>query len=290
MSQTAYNTAPAAGYAGLEVDSEPARKLQAINEEVASIPFGVALVRGTDGDKAKLPAAASDALKLLGIALSTYWQDNRELSSNLAVKAGDVCNVIEEGAVWVLAEQDVVKGDPVFMRIATSGGNTQLGKLRKDVDSGTAVRLRGAVFDSTGVAGAPVKVRLRAPLGGSDEGFMWSAAHAQVTATTVVPLFQNRSDRHLLIKGLKYFNATGLVADATNFFAITVENAANDKTFGTWSTETGEEGSAGAGEYEALTLGPDLVVAPGEAVELVLTEGGTATLPAGTIFLEGEYL
>jgi hypothetical protein len=288
--QTTYSTDPAVGYAGLEVDTEPSRKLHAINEEVAAIPFGVALVRGTDGDKAKLPAAAGDALKLLGIALSTYWQDNRSLSGSAGVAAGDVCTVIEEGAVWALPEQDVVKGDPVFMRITANGGNTQLGALRKDVDSGNAVRLRNAYWDSVATAGSPAKVRLRAPLGGSDEGFMWSAVHAQVTATTTVPLFQNRSDRHLLIKGLKYYNATGLAQDATNFFAITVENAAGNKVFGTWSTETGEEGSVGAGEYEALTLGANLVVAPGEAVELVLTEGGTATLPAGTIFLEGEYL
>src|SRR5690606_8720039 len=120
---------------------------------------------------------------------------------------------------------------------------------------------------------------LRAPLGGSEEGFALRVDHAQVTATTTVQLFKNRSDRHLLIKGLQYLNATGLAEDVANYFAITVQDDADSKVYGTWSTETGEEGSAGAGDYEALTLGADLVVAPGEEVKLVLTETGTATLP-----------
>lgn len=287
---TTYNTEPPVGYPGLEADSEPARKLHAINEEASAIPFGVALVRGTSGDKAKLPASPADALKVIGIALSTYWQDNRGLNDSDGVAPADVLNVIEEGSVWAVPEQDVAKGEPVFMRVAAKGPLAQLGSLRKDADDGTAVRLRGAYWDSAAANGTLALVRLRAPLGGSDEGFHQRTEHDQATATTEVALFKNRSDRHLLIRALRYYNATGLAAHASDFFAITVEDAAGTKVYGTWSTEDGEEGTIAAGAYVDLVLGDDLVVAPDEEVVLQLTETGTATLPAGAVIIDGDYL
>jgi len=294
MSQTTYATERALGYAGTEVDTEPSIKKHAVNEEAVALPFGVLVARGASDGYAKLPDTAADVFALLGAVLSTYWQDNRSLSNADGVKAGEPMNVMEEGGMWVLCEQDVATADlgkDVFVRITSDGSsNTQLGKVRKDVDSGRAVHVRGATFDSIGTAGTPIKMRLRAPLGGSDDAGPFKADHAGVTADTTVPLFRNRSDRHMRIKAVDYYNATGLATHADNWFVIAVQNAAGTKVLADWSTDTGEEGTIAAATYVSLTLGADVIVTPGEEVVLQLTEGGTATLPAGQVTINAEYI
>ncbi len=292
--QTTYSTTRPLGVAGMEIDTEPALKKHAVNEESVAIPFGVFVARGASSGYAKLPDIATDARAILGVVLSTYWQDNRSLDNADGVKAGDPMNVIEEGGVWVLCEQDVTTADlgmDAFVRITSDGStNTQLGKVRKDVDSGRAVHVRGATFDSTGAAGTPVKLRLRATLGGTDAVSPMVFAHAQAAADTTVPLFKNRTDRHMRITAIDYYNATGLAEDATNFFELVVRDAAGTKVYGSWSTETDEEGTIAAATYVSLTLGANLVVAPGEEVVLLLDETETATLPAGSVTIHAEYI
>lgn len=294
MSQTVYNSTPAVGFAGMEIDSEPSLKRAAILEESSAIPFGVFVKRGTADTQALLPASANDIPKLLGVALSTYWQNNRSLASALGIAAADTFDVIEEGGVWVLCEQDVLVADLgkcAYVRVTTDGGsNTQLGKVRKDVDTGRAVRVAGALFDSVATAGSPVKLRLRAPLGGVDAISPMRFDHAQVTGDTTLRLFKNDADRHMRIKSISYINPTGLAQDATNVFAIKVQDAAASKVYGTWDTTTGQNGTIAADTWVSLTLGTNLIVAPGEAVNLLLDEGGTATLPAGSVVVHAEMI
>lgn len=290
--QTSYATTRALGYAGLEVDTEPSLKKHAVNGESVAIPFGVVVCRHATDGKAKLPAAASDMLSVLGIALSTYWQDNRSLTGAEGVKAGEPFNIIEEGGVWVLCEQDVAAADlgkPVYARITTDGAtNTQLGKIRKDVDSGRAVRVAGIVFDSAGAAGTPIKVRLRAALGGSEVLAPMVFDHAQATGDVTQTLFKNASDRFLKLKAVQYLNATGLAEDAANFFEIKVSDGTT--VHASWSTKKDKEGTIAAATFVSLTLGAAPYIAPGATVSLILDETETATLPAGSLFVHGEYI
>lgn len=89
-----------------------------------------------------------------------------------------------------------------------------------------------------------------------------------------------------------YNNPTGLAAHATNYFNIKVLAGAN--VAANWSTESGQEGTLTGDEPVELTLGtgPNRALAAGDELALFLDENdaGTATLPAGRIVVELEYL
>lgn len=58
----------------------------------------------------------------------------------------DSVPLMKAGDVWVYVEEAVSDGDPVYVRIASSGGNTQLGAFRNDADSASCVQVVGATF------------------------------------------------------------------------------------------------------------------------------------------------
>ena len=97
--QTSYSAQAAVAFPGLEADIRESVKVHAINEESSAIPFGIALARGSSGDKTKLPAAATDVIK--GVAVQTSWADNQALSGSNGVDANGSLNLLERGAVWV---------------------------------------------------------------------------------------------------------------------------------------------------------------------------------------------
>jgi hypothetical protein len=116
-------------------------------------------------------------------------------------------------------------------------------------------------------------------------------AHAQVTGdTTGAVFFVGHPTKRVRITKVQYVNPTGLAADAANFFVLSIRNGAT--IVADWSTETGQEGAIGAGEYENFTLGADadLVLEAGEKLHYVLDETGTGTLPAGTFFIWAQVL
>jgi hypothetical protein len=83
-------------------------------------------------------------------------------------------DVLEQGTVWVLTEQNVTLSDSVFIRTDVSasptGTSPAVGKVRKDADPtgglasvDRAVVMANARFLSTALAGALVKVQLNLP-------------------------------------------------------------------------------------------------------------------------------
>ncbi len=104
--------------------------------------------------------------------------------------------------------------------------------------------------------------------------------HAQVTADTAAAHFWT-APYACKVSGVKYENPTGLATDATHFFVIKIQNAS--AVCALWSTDTGQEGTLSAATAVSMTLGAsaDCVLAAGDTLSVVLTEGGTATLPAG---------
>ncbi len=114
--------------------------------------------------------------------------------------------------------------------------------------------------------------------------------HAALTATTTVLTYKVPAGRTLRLDRASYVNPTGLVADAANSFTGTVKNGAtvaatvfNTATTGgaTLPVDTFVEGVLSATDASR-------VFQAGAVVSLVLTETGTATLPAGTFVLEGR--
>ena len=86
-------------------------------------------------------------------------------------------------------------------------------------------------------------------------------------------------------------NPTGLVADASNYFVITLQDGAT--VMATWSTLTGANGSLPANTFTQLVnsaVSGALDAAAGDTLSMVLTLHGTQTLPAGRLVLHGRYL
>lgn len=111
--------------------------------------------------------------------------------------------------------------------------------------------------------------------------------HAALTATTTIKIFKARRAGRLV--GAYYQNVTGLAADATNKFALTVQNGATVMASGVSNTDPD---LIAADTPEAFTLSAvagALNFAAGDVLSLVCTEAGTATLPAGSVGLEIEY-
>lgn len=123
------------------------------------------------------------------------------------------------------------------------------------------------------------------------EKFMLLKEHAQVTATTTIKLYKVPAGRSLRLTAAQYVNVTGLANDGTNAFAGTIQNGSNVAAL-LFNTDSGDA--------DVKAIAADTIVAAdlsatdafrtfaaGETVTLVLTEDGTATLPAGTVVLEG---
>lgn len=114
--------------------------------------------------------------------------------------------------------------------------------------------------------------------------------HASVTQTTTIKVYKVPAGRTFRLDRASYINVTGLAADGTNAFAGTVQNAATVAAT-LFNTDSGDaDGAALAADtfVEGVVVAAAAVFAAGDIVSLVLTEDAAATLPAGTLVLEGR--
>ena len=129
---------------------------------------------------------------------------------------------------------------------------------------------------------------------GQQEFFELAYDHVAVTATTTVKLARVPVGKKLRIDKVEYVNVTGLAEHADNHFDIAIELGGT--VAANWSTDDVDEGTIAADTFVDLTLSAtdaNLVAdasAAVVAVNLVLTETGTATLPAGRIVVWARYV
>lgn len=136
MSQTSYSQDPAIGFAGMIADGREHEIVALLNEEAsANLPMGVFVKLGTTDRTCKLPAASGD--NAYGLVIASADVDSASLASTDAIAPKRAANVGRKGAYFVLPEQTVAKGDPVYMRYTAGAGALTVGRLRKDAD-GTA--------------------------------------------------------------------------------------------------------------------------------------------------------
>lgn len=121
------------------------------------------------------------------------------------------------------------------------------------------------------------------------EPFRIPFAHGSTTADTTTKLYLVDAGQSFVITRVSYINPTGLAASATDFFNLKITDGTNIAA--NWSTvNTGGEGALTADTGVEFTLSATLAnrtIAGGEYVTLFLDETGTATLPAGSGFVEG---
>jgi len=159
MAQTSYTIdIPAVSYPGQIADASKVLDVLSVLNVAAAIPFGVFVSKdlsnsgGFDKLAGKVPATGTDITtlgSLLGVALceQTLAQDSSVAVPTWPIKSA--MPVMRKGRVWVLSETDVTDGAQIYVRHTASGGNTQLGKVRKDADSATAALAPGCVFRGT---------------------------------------------------------------------------------------------------------------------------------------------
>lgn len=288
MSQTSYPTSRDIGVAGLAREIISSRSMA--NGQGEALPAGVLVVEGDTDTEAKLPAAVDDIVsKAAGFAMFSHSYDNDDLAEGLVIPDGDDVGALVDGTILVEVEQTMTASDEVFVRITSDGGdNTQLGKVRKDIDAGRAVRLKGARLEKGAAAGELALLRVTGPLKGRGDVVVQNDVHIALTADATVQKFTVPADRHFVLTGASYHNVTGLAEDAANFFNIKVQTSA-DVVLANWSTETGAEGTIAADTVVDLTLAALAVrtLPPGTIIEVLYDEDGTATLPAGTLTFSG---
>jgi hypothetical protein len=91
-------------------------------EASAEIPFGLAVVQGTNPDEALIPAANTNLL--LGIVLHSHaFQKDNELGTT-GLKPKVVFSVRTRGRVWVTVDEAVALTDAVRVRMSGAGAGT----------------------------------------------------------------------------------------------------------------------------------------------------------------------
>lgn len=120
--------------------------------------------------------------------------------------------------------------------------------------------------------------------------------HAQVTGDTTLQLWL--ADARCRVLGAQYLNVTGLAEDTTNVFAIKVvkDDGATPVIVASWSSDSdllAASASIPVDTILPLTLTEtdlDRILEPGNWLELLLDEGGAATLPAGSLMVKLAYV
>ncbi len=129
---------------------------------------------------------------------------------------------------------------------------------------------------------------IRRPNHAIQEKFSVSFDHPSATATTTWKIFQ--AERACIIDRVDYINVTGLAADATNKFVLTVQNAAVVVASGISNTSPAAIAADTFASFTMSVVAGATALAAQDVLSLVATEAATATLPAGRLVVTGRYL
>lgn len=116
--------------------------------DTAGIPYGVFVAKAAAGT-VKVPVLTGD-VTATGVGFM-YLDDTRQFNT-VGVPLNGNCAILRKGYIYVLTETAFAEEGAVFARFTANGGNTQLGKIRNDTDSGNAVAVPNARFVTTGSA------------------------------------------------------------------------------------------------------------------------------------------
>lgn len=141
--QSTYASSISDAVAGMVANMETANKLTRLCEDSGGVGFGKALFQGTNDNQ--VTATASTAF--IGISM----KDVTAIDSTAdTYPQYDNVSVLNKGVIWVLAGGTVAAGEAVYV---DGSGNF--------VESASgATALSGVTFDSSGVDGDLVRIRL----------------------------------------------------------------------------------------------------------------------------------
>lgn len=128
-----------------------------LNSGNAVIPFGRALVQGTNADEALLPSGGSGVF--VGIAVLTQaYEVVKDSSGDVGYPADVAMDVLDQGDIVVYVEEAVAPGDAVYFRHTANGaGKAIVGRFRNDADTATCTQVTNARWISK-TAGAGLAI------------------------------------------------------------------------------------------------------------------------------------
>jgi hypothetical protein len=132
----------------------------------AAVPAGVLVCQGATADNAvKVPSTAALVAAAKGVviynALMPAPGDDATTNDFAAARA---VSIMLEGVIWVVCEDAIAAGAPVFCRYTANGaGKLQLGAVRSDADGGNAASLPNCRAVSTSTGAGVIKLRVNLP-------------------------------------------------------------------------------------------------------------------------------
>lgn len=147
--QSVYNDRIGVAFAGLIANTEP-NVLISREVEGAAIPFGRAVAQGTTDRQVSLADNAADVFR--GISVREQGVEFRVGATADTFPVGSSALIMVQGVIWVLAGATVAAGAAVYV-VPGTGRFTSV--------STSNLAIPRAIFDSSGVDGALVKIRLQ---------------------------------------------------------------------------------------------------------------------------------
>lgn len=142
--QTSYTINQAIAYAGLLFDVGPQVRISRNAE--GAVPFGVAVIRGTDPDKqAKIGAAATGSL--LGISYRSLEREGAANTGDIQYEDKETVGILQSGRIYAVCPAGCVPGAAVKAVNAT-------GVLDAGAAAAGETALDDAQWDTTTAAGA----------------------------------------------------------------------------------------------------------------------------------------
>lgn len=114
-----------------------------------AMPAGIFVAYDAADTAVKVPAASGSVTTTGCGFVKKDVATERQPSQTVDYPAKSGVTVMRRGRMFVLTEDLSTYGGQVFVRITASGGNPQLGKVRSDGDTGTAIALPGCRFIRT---------------------------------------------------------------------------------------------------------------------------------------------
>lgn len=145
----------------INLDANTALTVVTPHQEPEAMPAGIVVVRPSTApafQDCRLMRASTDFM--LGVTMHQHSPVNERTypaPSALLYPPNSEIGVVRRGKVWVPCEQVMALSDTPFVRYAAGAGGSQLGALRKDADTASALTLSGkarVIQVSIGAAGS----------------------------------------------------------------------------------------------------------------------------------------
>lgn len=139
MAQTTFGTERGVSFAGMLADDGDIDTISRAVGGAVNVGFGLMMGFGATPAEECAPLADGAAIAAMcGVTVHKHTQNRALLDGTEGLMPDDQADILRRGRVWVVTEQAVTPGDPVFVRHTAAGAEVK-GAFRKDTDGGDAV-------------------------------------------------------------------------------------------------------------------------------------------------------